>query len=210
MKLGIISDIHGEIENLKKAISHLQQQDCKIVCLGDLVSEDSEDNEHCINLIKKLGIKTVMGQHDDTCVKVNSPPVSSGSRSYLKTLPVSIEIDSTFLVHDNPLENARKGQGMWNQGSYVKSSLEAAIVFEDLDESQSSFHFFLIGHTHAPKIFSSKRGEIEFRFNDPVQLIEDEKYIINPGRIGGVDRYSMGVSCAILETESYILTFVKL
>lgn len=210
MKLGFISDIHGEFESLKKALSFLKGKACKLFCLGDLVSEDSEENELCINLIKELGIDTVLGQHDDTCVKTNSPPVSSDARNFLKSLPITIDKDNLFFVHDNPLEKAREGKGMWSQGSYIKSSLESDVVFEDLPDFLSVFQFFFIGHTHVPKVFSSKTGEIDFQFDTPMKLESDEKYIVNPGRIGGVDRYSMGVSCAIFDTESHMLTIAKL
>ncbi|MFH1769102.1 MAG: metallophosphoesterase family protein [Parcubacteria group bacterium] len=210
MKLGIISDIHGEIENLHNALSLLQDIECKIVCLGDLVSEDSSDNDQCINLIKEKNITTVIGQHDDTCIKVNSPPISDSSCSFLKSLPVFLELDNIYLVHDNPLERARKGQGMWKSGNYIKSFLEAEVVFEELNSTQVKTQFFLIGHTHVPKIFSSKNGEINYSFNEPVQLENDNKYIINPGRLGGVDRESMGVTCAFLDTDNYLVRIFRI
>ncbi len=209
MRLGIIGDIHGDIGSLKKAISFLQEKKCKIICLGDLVSEDSEENEACVATIKELGIDTVIGQHDDTCVKVNSPSVSCDAREFLKTLPATIAYGDSFFVHDNPLENAREGIGMWRQGSYIRTDIESGAVFENLPESLSHFRFFFVGHTHVPKIFSSEGGETAFRYGEPIGLT-DGRYIINPGRIGGVDRYSVGATCAIFDTDITILTIERI
>ncbi len=209
MKIGIISDIHGEINNLTLALSLLQNKNCKIICLGDLVSEDSFTNDECIELINNNKIFTVLGQHDETCIKVNFPSVKQSSLSFLESLPVMHELENIHIVHDNPLERARKGLGMWSRGTYIKSTLESDVVFEDLDQSHDKFQFFLVGHTHVPKIFSSKEGEIDFDLNTTIQLPKGSRYIINPGRIGGKDRGSTGKTCAYLDTNNYIAEIIS-
>ncbi len=65
--------------------------------------------------------------------------MNEGSRAFLKTLSVTYEISNIFCVHDNRLERGRQGQGMWNRGSYIKSTIEADVVFEDLHEQQEQF-----------------------------------------------------------------------
>ncbi len=210
MKLGILSDIHGEIDNLMQALSILQIRDCEIICLGDLVSEDSFTNDECIELINNNKMITVLGQHDETCIKVNSPPVIPSSLSFLESLPVIHELGNIHIVHDNPLERARKGLGMWNRGSYIKSTLESDVVFEDLDQNHEEFQFFLVGHTHVPKIFSSQEGEIDFDLNTTIQLSKNNRYIINPGRVGGKDRGSAGVTFAYLDTDNYIAEILSI
>ena len=64
--LGIISDIHGNYQNLQTALIHLGLQVGELVCLGDLVSDSSSENDKCIGLIRSLNIPSVFGQHDDT------------------------------------------------------------------------------------------------------------------------------------------------
>lgn len=187
MKFGFISDIHGNYQGLRIALFHLKILGCEIVCLGDLVSENSEENEKCVQLIKKMGIQSVKGQHDDTCTKCDFPPVSQDSRSFLKSLPEMMKHENILCVHDNPLERARDGQGMWNNGSYIWSPMEASMVFEDFFNNQSSIRFIFVGHTHAPKVFSNAE-EVKVVFNQPLCLSRDHHYIINPGNIGGVQR----------------------
>lgn len=175
MKYGFISDIHGNYEGLRLALFHLSQLKCEIICLGDIVSENSEQNESCIQLLKTMNVPIVKGQHDDTCAKCNSPAVSRDAQAYLAGLPDMIQCGDILCVHDNPLEKARAGKGMWQNGSYVRSHAEAAVVFEDFFRPDCGFQWLFIGHTHTPKIFS-KDAEIPFEFNQPIRLPGGRSY----------------------------------
>ncbi len=73
MKLGIVSDIHEDAENLEKAIAQLEQMNCdKIICLGDIVGfsypnfgfYENRNASRCIDLIKSNCSITVAGNHD--------------------------------------------------------------------------------------------------------------------------------------------------
>jgi hypothetical protein len=132
--LGIISDIHGNYQNLQTALIHLGLQVGELVCLGDLVSDSSSENDKCIGLIRSLNIPSVFGQHDDTCIKVNQPPISEESRTYLAQLAEVMRYENVLCVHDNPLPKAKLGQGMWKNGSYIRTQQEAQMVFDDCTE----------------------------------------------------------------------------
>ena len=56
MKIGVIGDIHGNCQGLEKAIYFLETNKCRIVCLGDLVSDDSDENDDCIQLLHSENI----------------------------------------------------------------------------------------------------------------------------------------------------------
>jgi predicted phosphodiesterase len=156
MRFGFISDIHGNYKGLRIALSHLKKMGCEVVCLGDIVSENSDDNEQCVQLLKKLNIQTVKGQHDATCAKCDSPPVSQEARNFLQYLPDMMSQRDILCVHDNPLDKARDGQGMWNNGSYIRTQLEAEAVFSDFFKNSADFRLLFIGHTHAPNVFMDK------------------------------------------------------
>ncbi len=209
MKFGIISDIHGCYEGLVSALEHLISLNCKVLCLGDIVSENSDENEKCIQTLKNLNIRTVQGQHDDTCVKCNFPPVSIQSRNFLASLPVMLKYRNILLVHDNPLENARNGEGMWHQGSYIRSEMDAKAIFEDFKPLQHDIKYVVVGHTHAPKIFSNK-SKINIVFNKPIQLENNAEYIINPGSIGGIPRGEQQVhSYVLFDTDLNQITYYR-
>jgi predicted phosphodiesterase len=177
--------------------------------LGDIVSENSDENENCIQQLKKLKIQTGQGQHDDTCSKCNFPPVSNGSRDFLATLPVMLNFRDILLVHDNPLANAINGNGMWGKGSYILSELDSKVVFDDFIPFRNSIKYVFVGHTHAPNIFSTDEIH-QITFGEPIQLRNDQQYIINPGSIGGTPRGEMQVhSYLLFDTELNQIIYFK-
>lgn len=73
MKIAIISDIHEDVESLKKAINIINQNKCDdIICLGDIIGcsskyceyPDTRNADECIKVLKDNNIKTVLGNHD--------------------------------------------------------------------------------------------------------------------------------------------------
>jgi predicted phosphodiesterase len=187
MQIGVISDIHGNYSGLKRAIVFLESKRCKIVCLGDVVSDDSDDNDACIELLSSKKIFSVVGQHDDTCIKTNFPPIKAESLEYLRSMKVMARIRNILFVHDNPLQDARAGKGMWREGSYIKSLLEANVVLDSFDFDKYGVSYVFFGHSHIPAIFRNDH-DMPLEFEKPIQL-NDNKHLINPGRIGGVTRY---------------------
>lgn len=78
MKLGIIADIHEDIENLKKAMQIFEKENCQeLVCLGDIIGysdpnysfKDSRDANACIEIIKTNFEIVITGNHDLYAIK---------------------------------------------------------------------------------------------------------------------------------------------
>lgn len=187
MKIGVIGDIHGNYQGLEKAIYFLETNKCRIVCLGDLVSDDSDENDDCIQLLHSKNIFSVIGQHDDTCLKTNFPPINNKSLEYIKSMKTMARFGNLLFVHDNPLREARMGEGMWREGNYIKSLLEAQVVFDSFDFNKYGVKYVFFGHSHIPKVFRDSIDQ-PFEFKKELQL-DDDIYLINPGRIGGAPRY---------------------
>ena len=73
MKLGIITDIHEDVVNLKKAISIFETLQCdEIICLGDIIGynafyynyHNTRDANESINIIKSNCRIVLIGNHD--------------------------------------------------------------------------------------------------------------------------------------------------
>jgi len=64
MKIGVISDIHGNYEALKTVLAELDRMGIsEIYCLGDVVGYYTQVNECCEALIER-NISNLMGNHD--------------------------------------------------------------------------------------------------------------------------------------------------
>lgn len=68
MKIAVISDIHGNIYALMKALEDIDEQKVdKIICLGDLVGYGPHPNE-AIALIRRRDIPCIKGNYDASVV----------------------------------------------------------------------------------------------------------------------------------------------
>jgi putative phosphoesterase len=87
MKIGIISDIHGNLPALKVILDKLEKEQCDFIyCLGDTIAIGPFSKE-CIELLLTLpNIKFVMGNHEEYFVKgiskVTSESMSEGEEQH--------------------------------------------------------------------------------------------------------------------------------
>lgn len=78
MKLGFLSDIHEDIQNLQRALSIMSKEKCDtLICLGDIVGFtipfyryiETRDAEECVRLVRENCSVIVTGNHDLYAVK---------------------------------------------------------------------------------------------------------------------------------------------
>ena len=195
MKLGLISDIHGNSPALKVVLERLPNEVDQIAFLGDLCGYYPFVNE-CIVLWDRQRILGVRGNRDQLfldCIKTQSQPDHSYESKYgsalrrslesalpevvvvLESLPpsCSLTIQKTVLVlyHGSP----------WNP-------LEGRVYpdYRDWDRfSNIAADVILLGHTHYP--FVKRYGD---------------KLIVNPGSVGQPRDLSTGACYATLDLDS--------
>jgi predicted phosphodiesterase len=65
MRIGIISDIHGNLQALEAVLADMESRRCDaLCCVGDLVGYAPFPNE-VTESIRAKGIPTIMGNYDD-------------------------------------------------------------------------------------------------------------------------------------------------
>jgi predicted phosphodiesterase len=189
LKLGIISDIHGNLEALKvvlKSISDIYKPDY-LICLGDIVGYYPHPVE-CINLVQKTCDIVIKGNHDAGIVSKNfeenlkwfseeaAYPLrwthsvllrkqNEDQYNFLKKLRLRKEllIDKYKLlfVHGTP-------EKKWEYFLYpywLDKPLEEQKI--RMDDWLTRWNFVAIGHTHWA--FQYKR---------------DGRFVVNPGSVG--------------------------
>lgn len=147
MKIGIVSDIHGDYGALKSALDRLDEHHHvdQILCAGDLVGR-GPDPEAVINLIRERGIPTVLGNHDEW-----SYGVSPESKKFLKSLPMDWEGNyegyQIFMCHGKP------GNNLWGlyRDHVSDTLLNMMLVSLDAD-------ILVTGHTHVPMFIRVAEG----------------------------------------------------
>ncbi len=147
MKIGIISDIHGDHQALDNAIRQLESlhQVNSILCAGDLVGR-GPDPDRVVQTVRDRHIATVRGNHDEW-----SYGLSADNRSYLKALPLEWrgEFDGVnlYMTHGKP------GNNLWGlYRDHVSNTLLNMMLVS------LSVDVLITGHTHVPLYVRVQNG----------------------------------------------------
>ncbi|MCS7465422.1 metallophosphoesterase [Stieleria sp. ICT_E10.1] len=110
MRIGLLADIHGDVENLALAIEHLQQSSVdKFVLLGDVIY-DSRDADETVALLQSCDAVGVWGNHElGLCVAPDDEVrelYSDSVMSFFSTLQPRLELGDVLVTHTFPTEDA--------------------------------------------------------------------------------------------------------
>ncbi len=151
MRIGFISDIHEDIDNLRLAVKKLEAKSCeKIVCLGDIVGfsglhypyESTRSAERCVKLIQAICEVTVAGNHELFAIQ-KIPAYNAGFEYpddwYKKSIEEQDNISKGLLWdYSTELENDLSS----NSVDFLKALPESKILeVEGLKLHCSHFHY---------------------------------------------------------------------
>ncbi len=198
MKVGLISDVHGNSPALKSVLAALRGQVDLVLFLGDLVGYYPFVNQ-CVDQWDNNFVG-VLGNHDQIlldCLAQGDPPDESYRTRYGSALARSLKVLSP---------QARSLLASWPQQRSLKLESTSVAMFhgapwdplagrvypDGADWSafaQCSEEVVLLGHTHYPMV-KSWQG----------------KLIVNPGSVGQPRSQSGGAEFAVLDVSQRQVT----
>ncbi len=194
MKLGLISDIHGDLVALELAWSHLTLMGAdRIVCAGDLVGYGPHPDP-VVEFLKARGVDAVRGNHDRWAVEraegLPGVPSTFGGR-----VPSAGSVDSLSrlpayrLIEDGPRVGVVAHGSPGDDMEFVTRSTHPPYLLDRwLAEMGASL--LVIGHTHKPMLYRSEHG-----------------LVINPGSVVSAPVVSTSRTFALLDWEPGLVTF---
>lgn len=182
MKIALFSDIHANLLAFQAMLNDMDSQKPDAVyCLGDLVGYHIYPNE-VINEIRRRGIATVKGNHDEKVEDIITTPdsltepgkkyayhlIREDNREYLKTLPAHIRLE--YKIGGEKLNLVFAHGSTRSIDEYVLIDTDENYILEMLEEADADLLF--VGHSHKPyhRILETPDG----RF----------KHVINLGSVG--------------------------
>jgi putative phosphoesterase len=197
MRIGFISDIHGNLEALDVALATLgRHHPDTLYCLGDIVGYGANPNE-CIERVRQACNAVILGNHDaalightgiqyfnsyaQEAINWTSRVITEENLAFLRAIPLALSLHGVLLVHATPRDPAN-----WD---YIFSPREAQHHFEIMEEPIA-----FIGHSHIPAEFHEEKTG---------------KRIINVGSVGQPRDGDSRLSCGIFETETGTFQWVR-
>jgi predicted phosphodiesterase len=210
VRLAILSDIHSNLEALEEALAEVERLRIdRMVSCGDLVGYNADPNA-VVNLVRDLGILSVMGNHDAAACGLEEPllfnpaaraailwtrdVLTPENRQFLRDLPVQAEVgEGILLVHGSIVDRDR----------YLDGADAAREDFEALDRDPRGVRIAFFGHTHCPVALCSRRGEEEIQtiMDSRIHLKKEFFYLVNGGSVGQPRDGDPQLSFAVADVE---------
>lgn len=188
-RIGLIADVHAELDSLRLAIDILKGQGvAQIVCAGDLLEKGREGDE-VVARIQAEGILCVQGNHDHDAsanqvwlrknadhqvLKARGYWLADETLAFASTLPQTRRFEwegvRVLVAHGAP----------WSSIQYVFANSHQRLFERIAKEAGEDTNIIVLGHTHTP-----------------MHVQHGKLMIINPGAVCG--RQSFGShTCGIL------------
>lgn len=211
MRIGIISDVHSNIDALRAVFQEFADRGVeKVICLGDIIGLGAHPEE-CIQFLKGHQhqiLAIVKGNHEDYLLKEipvynhnnknldklpqeiidlfkwNHEQVSEDSVNFLRQLPQSTIVEvqnSKIFVCHYPIDQL----GKYRKFFYRPNSTQCKQIFKGANAD-----IYLFGHTHIRCVTKPRSGEL----------------FINPGSVGcpiGIEAASAGILEIMDDKVSY-------
>jgi putative phosphoesterase len=187
MRLGVLSDIHGNKVALEAVLSAMPAVD-QLVCAGDVVGYNPWHDD-CVERLRERDVPTVQGNHD-SAVANSTPPqfndmanagvehartqLSAGQRAWLAGLPThrTVAGGQVALVHGHPDDPNR----------YTRPhQFDAGLLGEE--------SVLVMGHTHIQH-----------------HEVYDDGIVLNPGSVGQPRDGDPRAAFAVVDLEEMAVT----
>lgn len=210
MKLGIISDIHGNIEALETVVEFLRGKGVTdFACCGDIVGYGPDPNR-CIEAVREMNCICVAGNHDYATVGETSidgfnraakqavlwtrAQLTEPNRRFLENLPITAEDAGLFIVHSSPS---------------APEDWEYVLTVPDADDEMDHYPggVCVVGHSHQPFAVERLPGKMPRQFRDDVfDIRPDGKYFINAGSVGQPRDGDPRACCLLFDDGNQVMT----
>jgi predicted phosphodiesterase len=214
MKIGIISDIHSNLEALDACREEALREGVEAyVCLGDMVNYGPDPGPTLDRIMALPGLIAVLGNHDEAMFR---EPVWSSSgeveqaaawtRSQLRTEHLEFLKNLHYVQHAHGAAFAHATFDYPDNWEYVVDRKQAKRAFSAVSASVMFF-----GHVHWPQVFvQTTSGDIDII--DPLAgesypLNDGCRYLVNVGSVGQ-PRDGINAACFVVyDDEARTISF---
>lgn len=204
MLLGIVTDVHEEVEILRWALDQFQQRQVdQVVTVGDtcdLFTANSRGDETA-ELLRAVNAIGVWGNHDiGLCYEVTDgvrQRARASSLAFMQTMQPFLVIDDCRFSHVEPWLDATRTEELWYVEGPPDTAAKAARSFSAVPEST-----LFIGHFHHWLIITPD-GRLDWNGEQPIRLPTNTRHLIVVGPV-------INGWCATFNTTTRDLTPIRM
>jgi predicted phosphodiesterase len=213
MRVGVISDIHGNAAALESVLEALDGERLDAVwCLGDLVGYGPDPNR-CCELVAHRADLSLVGNHDlgvigSIPLEEFSPDAAAAarwtdtvltdfSRAYLKSLHPQASVQGAELFHASPRDP------VWD---YV---LSEPVARESLELTEAPV--VMVGHSHVPlaMVLENGRAKGGLAPGGHEADLARGRWLLNPGSVGQPRDNDPRAAYLLLDFDAHYASFMR-
>lgn len=212
MRIGVISDIHSNIEALTEVLRVVDTLKVdRLVCLGDVVGYGASVNE-CCELIRSNCEVTLLGNHDAAvagrmdysfyydaarhALDWTANVISDENLAWLKSLPYTYRIGEVGFSHGSPIEPRA-----YEYIFALEQARELAPYVEELPE------ITFIGHSHLCKAFAIGEDEVNDVVAQKFPIRRGFRYLSSVGSVGQPRDYDNRACFVVCDTSERMVEY---
>jgi len=214
LRIGIVSDIHANVEALEACLAALDARGYDyLACLGDIVGYGAQPNE-CCAIIRERADITILGNHDAAvCGRMDysfyrlvarqaldwhSRQIEPVHRAWLSTLPYQHREGDVTFCHGSPI-NLEDFEYIFSQEQMrdlvATYPAQAPVTF--------------IGHSHLCRAFSYTAHSVFEVLRTRFELEPDRKYLITAGSVGQPRDYDPRACASYYDTVTRRFEYLR-
>ncbi len=216
MRIGVISDVHGNLEALEACLAALREAGVqKYIQCGDLIGY-GPDAQACVERVRQLPLlASVMGNHDailafpslgnffnyeaKQALEESLSGLSKDVANYLQTLPASAQGENFTALHGTPLDPIKEYFHSMDQFNGYYKMWQGQVLF--------------VGHTHLQFYIKGSPTTCHMYLNQKddhtIRLQKSCRYVINPGAVGKPRDHNAYAACGWWDTDENTFTFLR-
>jgi diadenosine tetraphosphatase ApaH/serine/threonine PP2A family protein phosphatase len=212
MRIGVISDIHSNIEALREVLRRVETLNVdRLVCLGDVVGYGASVNE-CCELIRQHCEVTLLGNHDAAvagrmdysfyydaarhALDWTANVISDENLAWLRSLPYTYRIGEVGFSHGSPIDPRA-----YEYIFALEQARELTPYVEELPE------ITFIGHSHLCKAFAIGGDEVTDVVAQTFEVRPGFRYLSSVGSVGQPRDYDNRACFVVYDTDERAVTY---
>jgi len=211
MKLGLVSDIHGNWKAFEVVLAVLIEEEKvdRLLNCGDVVGYGPDPNQ-CIDALIRPSVLSVRGNHDAGLLgDLSLDFFNAEARDALNWTRKNLSARNKDFLAEIPEERYREEFDLaMVHGSFVNPLVQyirgKRDAYQSLRRSNSDFKLQIFGHTHLPAFYEVDGRDVncyEVEAGAVFELSGDKRYLVNPGSVGQPRDGNWKTSFAVLNVD---------
>jgi predicted phosphodiesterase len=212
VRIGVISDIHGNRQAMEAVLAALDGADVdRVWCLGDVVGYGAEPDA-CCELTRQHADVCLAGNHDLAVRgEISLSEFSRGAELAARWTQETLGDENMAFLSALEPKSAQRGVGLYHASprdpvwEYVLSALLAELCLDVQPE-----RVCLIGHSHVALAFMREEGRPATGEACPAGTtldLSEAEWLVNPGSVGQPRDGDPRAAWVVLDTTAWTATF---